>query len=105
MKQLTKNLLNINFKGIDLNKVSKIEFAFAQEIGKPPLKVETYPGDNVFLVSDSTVSVQWTAADTELFEAGKYFYGDTRITMSDTEFQPETAIMKLRMNPTLFEKG
>lgn len=105
MKQLTKNLLKINFKGIDLTDVSKIEFAFSQNIGDSPLKVETYPGDNVISVSDNSLGVVWTTADTALFKAGQHFYADTRITMSGSEYQPETPILKLRMNPTLFEKA
>lgn len=105
MKQLTNNILKINFKGISLSNVSKIEFAFAQEIGETPLKMATYPGDGVTKFSDTSLGVTWTAAETELFEAGKYFYADTRITMADTAFQPETEIFKLKMNPTLFEKA
>lgn len=105
MKQLTTNLLKFTFKGIDLSKVSKIEFAFSQGIGTSPLKVETYPSDKVISVSDNTLGVAWSTADTALFKAGEYFYADTRITMTDSEYQPETAILKLRMNPTLFEKA
>ena len=105
MKQLTKNLLKINFKGIDLNTVSKVEFAFSQNVGEAPLKVETYPGENVVKLSDSSLGVVWTTADTALFEAGKPFYADTRITLVSSSYQPETPILKLRMNPTLFEKA
>jgi hypothetical protein len=105
MKQLTKNLLKLNFRGIDLNTVSKIEFAFSQDIGEPPLKVATYPSTNAMLVLDNMIGVVWTEEDTALFEAGKPFYADTRITLSDSEYQPETPIVKLKMNPTLFERG
>ena len=105
MKQLTKSLLKINFKGIDLANVAQIEFAFSQNIGEAPLKVETYPGDSVIKLSDTSLGVEWTAGETELFEAGKVFYGDTRITMADSAYQPETSMLKLRMNPTLFEKA
>ena len=105
MKQLTKNLLKFNFKGIDLGNVSKVEFAFSQNIGASPLKVEIYPGDNVLSISSTSLGVVWTAGETELFEAGKPFFADTRITMSDSEYQPETSIIKLIMKPTLFEKA
>lgn len=104
MKQLTTNLLTFNFKGVDLSAVSKVEFAFSQNVGESPLKVETYPGDNVTLVSDNSLAVHWTAAETAQFEACKPFYCDTRITLRETGYQPETAILKLLMKPTLFEE-
>lgn len=104
MKQLTNNLLKINFKGIDLlNGVSKVEFAFSQEIGETPLKLAEYPGDSVVMLSNTSLGVIWTAAETKEFKADEYFYLDTRITPSDTAYQPETEIIKLKMNPTLFE--
>ena len=103
MKQLTKNLLKMNFQGIDLTTVSKIEFAFSQEIGQAPLKVAEYPGANTELVTDNMIGVIWTPEETALFKAGKPFYADTRITLSDSVYQPETPVLKLMMNPTLFE--
>ena len=104
MKQLTKNLLKMNFNGIDLSTVSKIEFAFSQEIGEPPLKTAEYPNKDASLIVDNLIGVVWTAADTEKFKAGKSFYADTRITLKDSGYQPETPIIKLVMNPTLFEE-
>lgn len=105
MKQLTTNLLRFNFLGVDLAQVSKVEFAFSQDIGETPLKVESYPGGDVIKISDTSLGVKFSADDTALFEAGQYFYADTRITMTGSEYQPETVIMKLKMNPTLFEKA
>ena len=104
MKQLTKNLLKMNFRGVEWENVEKIEFAFSQEIGAIPLKVVEYPGDGTLLVSEGTVGVEWTAADTEKFTAGKPFYADTRISLFDSDYQPETSIVKLIMNPTLFRE-
>ncbi len=106
MKQLTKNLLKMNFQGIDLTTVSKIEFAFSQEIGETPLKTAIYPDDStVVKLTDTQIGVEWTQAETALFEAGKHFYADTRITMADTEYQPSTPILKLKMEETLFGNG
>jgi len=103
MKQLTKNLLKFNFQGLDWSTVSKIEFAFSQNIGEAPLKTATYPNTDTTLVTDNVVGVIWTAEETALFKPDKPFYADTRITLSDSEYQPETPIVKLVMNPTLFE--
>lgn len=105
MKQLTHNLLKMNFRGIDLNTVSKIEFAFSQEVGQAPLKTATYPSATAKLVLDGMIGIVWTQEETALFKAGKPFYADTRITLKDSEYQPETPIVKLKMNPTLFELG
>ena len=104
MKQLTKNLLKMNFSGIDISNVSKIEFAFSQEIGKAPLKTAEYPNKNAILIVDNMIGVEWTAEETDLFKAGKPFYADTRITLKDSAYQPETPVIKLMMNPTLFEE-
>ena len=105
MKQLTTCLLKFNFKGLALSDIAKIEFAFSQNIGEPPLKIETYPGENVTQITSTSLGVKFTPADTELFKAGQYFYADTRIHIVDGDCQPETAILKLKMNPTLFEKA
>ena len=103
MKQLTKNLLKMKFNGIDLADVSKIEFAFSQNINSTPLKVAEYPGDGVIDLDNNVLGVIWTPEETALFEGGKTFFADTRITMKDTEYQPETPILRLTMNPTLFD--
>ena len=103
MKQLTHNLLKLNFSGINLADVEKIEFAFSQNIGEKPLKTAQYPSNKVVNVAGNMVGVEWTSADTKLFEAGKDFYCDTRIALKDSEYQPETPILKLKMTPTLFE--
>jgi hypothetical protein len=103
MKQLTRNILEMSLNGIDLADVAKIEFAFSQNIHSTPLKVAEFPGDGVLDLGNNILGVIWTPEETMLFEAGKSFYADTRITMNDTEYQPETPIVKLQMNPTLFE--
>ena len=104
MKQLTNNLLKMNFYGIDMAAVSKIEFAFSQKVNEAPLKEAVYPGDDTVLIDGNMVGVIWTPADTQKFKAGKPFYADTRITMSNTEYQPATSIIELKMEPTLFEE-
>lgn len=106
MKQLTKNLLKMNFQGISLADVDKVEFAFSQKIGESPLKTAVYPDDeDVVKLTDTQLGVVFSMNDTALFKAGEYFYADTRVTMSDTAYQPATPIMKLRMEETLFENG
>ena len=104
MKQLTKNLLKMNFQGIDLTTVSKIEFAFSQNIGETPLKVAEYPNNGAELIEGNLIGVVWTPEETALFKAGKPFFADTRITLNNSVYQPETPVLKLMMNATLFEE-
>lgn len=104
MKQLTNNILKLNFRGVDLAAVSTIELAFAQKKGETPLKTATYPGTGTVLIGDSLIGVEWSKEETALFDAGKSFYLDTRITMADSPYQPSTPIIKLVMNPTLFKE-
>ena len=103
MKQATKNLLKIRFNGINFEDVSKIEFAFSQDIDDAPLKTCEYPSDETELLSNDVVGVIWTSEQTKLFKEGKYFYCDTRITMSTTEYQPSTPVIRLKMEHTLFD--
>ena len=105
MKQLTHNLLKMNFHGIILDDVEKIEFAFAQNIGDAPLKTAVFPSETAVVVSEGMIGIVWTQEETTLFEPDKKFYADTRITMKNSAYQPETPIIRLKMNPTLFEQG
>lgn len=105
MKQLTHNLLKMNFHGIILDDVQKIEFAFAQNIGDTPLKTAVFPSETAVVLSEDTLGIVWTQEETALFEPNQKFYADTRITMKNSVYQPETPIIKLKMNATLFEQG
>lgn len=105
MKQLTKNLLAMSLNGIDVADIAKIEFVFSQNMGSTPLKRAEYPGDDTVNLGNNMIGVIFTPEDTLLFEGGKSFYADTRITMHDSEYQPQTPIVKLLMEPTLFEEA
>ena len=105
MKRLTHNLLKMNFQGIILDDVEKIEFAFAQNIGDTPMKTAVFPSETAVVVSESMIGIVWTQEETALFAPDRNFYADTRITMKNSAYQPETPIVKLKMNPTLFEQG
>lgn len=103
MKQLTKNLLAMCLHGVDIADVEKVEFAFSQHMHSSPLKLAEFPGENTFDLGNNTIGVVWTQEDTLLFKAGRDFYADTRITLVGSEYQPQTPIVKLHMEPTLFE--
>lgn len=89
--------------GIDIDNVEKVEFAFSQNLRSTPLKLAEFPGDDTVDLGNNTIGVIWTPQDTMLFESGESFYADTRITMNNSEYQPYTPIVKLKMEHTLFE--
>lgn len=93
----------MNFRGLDLSTVIKIEFAFSQKIGEKPLKTAIYPNNNATLLGGNLIGVAWTKEETAKFAADEPFFADTRITLKDSTYQPETPILKLVMNPTLFK--
>lgn len=105
MKQLTKNILAVSLNGVDIADIAKVEFAFSQNMHSTPLKLAEYPGSNTVDLGDNMIGVIWTPDETMLFEAGKTFCADTRITLRDSEFQPQTPIVKLQMDPTLFRRA
>lgn len=103
MKQLTRNLLTMCLHGIDVADVERVEFAFSQNMSSTPLKLAEFPGNNTVDLGNNTIGVIWTPEETMRFEGGKPFYADTRITMNNSDYQPQTPIVKLKMEPTLFE--
>ena len=46
----------------------------------------------------------WTREETYKFLGGETLYMDTRITLRDSTDQPQTEILALKMNPTLFQE-
>lgn len=104
MKQLTKNVLKLNFTGIAWAKIEQIEFVFSQKIGEAPLKTALYPSDDTVYIEDGVVGVIFEKEDTTLFQAKKHFYLDTRITLKDSVYNPVTPIVQLMMDNTLFRE-
>lgn len=104
MKQGLRLTMAVEFD-LDLDAVKKIEFVFKQKGNSDTaLKTATYPGDATRKGTENIILIPWTQAETYLFQAGKSFYLDTRISMRDTNDQPETNIVELVMNPTLFSE-
>ena len=105
MKQGLRFHMPIEFD-IDLDGVEKIEFIFKKEKDQKAnaIKTAVYPDNAIRKTGENIVLVPWTQAETYLFQAGKSFYLDTRITLNDTDNQPETNIVELAMNPTLFSE-
>ena len=103
MKQGLTYHLAVSFEGISLDDVQRIEFAFADQKDKPPVKFDEYPGSVIRKPGTNTLLVPWTAAETYKFTS--YVYMDTRITLLGTTDQPVTPIVTMFMSETLFEEG
>lgn len=99
MKQGTKFLLPVTV-GIDLEAVEKIEFILVQNDKKLTWE---YPSVRA-IASGNEVDLIFTEAETWEFAPNSVISIDTRITLKDSEYQPETDIVKVFMRGTLFER-
>jgi hypothetical protein len=107
MKQGLAKHLQVKFKGLTVSNVSTIEFVFSQTKDGKPLKVSMYAtGQQAHdvEVSNNVFYVPFEREETYLFKPDTVFYMDTRITLNGNLLQdaPDTPIVPLRMNPTLF---
>ena len=107
MKQGLKLLLPVTFDGVAVADISKIEFVFTQEKypSSPILKTSLFGGSGGDVTeNDGVFYVPWTVDETYAFRADAPFYMDTRITLTESPYQPPTNIVKLTMNSTLFKQ-
>lgn len=103
MKQGLRFHMPIEFD-IDLDGVEKIEFIFKKEKDQKAnaIKTAVYPDNATRKGTENIILIPWSQEETYRFSSGKSFYLDTRITLNDTDNQPETNIVGMIMNPTLF---
>lgn len=101
MKRNTTPSLEVTF-AIDNENLQSIEFVFKQEDKEsaPALVEKTYPDDVTY--KDGVYRVPFTTEETLRFEENKHFYMDTRPHTKGGAI-PETPIVKLFMNKTLFK--
>lgn len=101
MKQGTSFLLPVEFD-YDLNGVERVEFLFVQ--GKKQLAF-TYPSERARRVNgENVIELIWREEDTWLFQPSSTVKMDTKITVADSDYNPETEILRLVFAPTLFER-
>lgn len=100
MKRTTNYVLPVDIE-FNLDLVKSIKFKFVQT-GKT--LVFTYPTFNAFRESDdkNTVLIRFTAAQTSMFNTEQDVAMDTLIKLKESDENPETNIVKFKMNPTLF---
>ena len=92
------------------NSISAIEFLFKQTEDGDTLKTAYWSRDSesrdaMLITGTQKITVRFTRKDTYLFQQGENFFVDTRIHYDDTDENPYTPILQLRMNPTLFAEG
>lgn len=98
MKQGTNCLLPISI-GTDLALVKKIEFILKQNDLEMYFE---YPSDKT-IKDENAVNLIFTQQDTWAFKPNVAIYIDTRITLWDSDYQPETEIVSIKMSKTLFK--
>lgn len=104
MKQGLNTHMLVTIDGIDVEDCEKIEFIFKKELAPngATIKSATYPND--VTCENDVFRIHWSASETYAVKTGEQFFMDTRITFTGTSDQPETNVVKLVMNPTLFER-
>ena len=108
LKAGTNFPLAVKFEDDHFSDIAEIEFIFKQTRRGEAIKTALWSRDgeshDAALAPDTTiVNVYFTQEDTFRFVQDSDFYMDTRIHYADTNENPHTPILKLRMDPTLFE--
>lgn len=98
MKKLTNFLLDIKFSGINLDDVEKMIFVFAQD-GKRLLF--NFPSNDAIRDGD-VISLKWDINKTKMFQAGREIKMDYIVKLIGIDQNPETSIVTMIMEPTLF---
>lgn len=99
MKQGTKFLLPVAI-GTDVDMIRKIEFILVQ--GSKEMTWE-YPSDRT-IREDNVINLVFTEEESWELVPYKRISLDTRITLNDSEYQPETKIATVVMHETLFHR-
>ena len=106
MKRRTTPTMQVRFNRIANSDISTIEFLFRQEKAEnsEPHLLKTYPTEVEYDPERDRYLVPWTEGETALFLEDHEMYLDTRIRLKGNNAVPETNIVKLIMNGTLFEE-
>lgn len=92
---------------IDNASTASVTFVFKQtkEEDATALVTKEWPTDEevTYDSEKERYLIEWTEAETRLFVADQVFFMDTKVVLNSGKI-PETNIVMLRMNPTLFEE-
>jgi len=109
MKGGLNQSIGVTFDSIDASDIRKVKFIFRQvkNMNGAIKKEEEYDASDesssVELI-DGMFIVPFSLEDSYLFRQNTPFYMDTKIFLNDTDNNPETEIVELYMNQTLFRK-
>ena len=90
--------VNVNY---DLDKVDKITFKFMQKYNDRSV-IFTYPSDKAVRTEDNRIVLKWDAKTAFIFSSNGEIEMDTLIDLKDSDLNPETNIVSLKMDRTLF---
>lgn len=99
MKNGIKFALPISI-GMNLDLIEKVEFILESKDARMEYE---HPSDRTF-ADGNIINLIFTEPESWTFKAGSRIEIDTRITLKDSEYQPETAIASVTMKRTLFEQ-
>lgn len=85
----------------DLDTVSKVEFIFKQ--GKT-VRIVDYPSEEAIRRDGKNIiDIKFSAEETYRWKSNEAILMDTRIHVKDSDTMPQTPIIPIKMNSTLFE--
>lgn len=89
--------------GIPLDEVESIKFVFSQFSERKLFF--TYPSEKALRGENDTIELLWSKEESYLFMPDKTIFMDSFIKLFGSDNNPETPIIKLMMNPTLFKEN
>ena len=98
MKKLINQLLPVTID-YPIEQIQRIEFVFNQ--GGRNLRTVEYPSSEVTVTEEGVFLIRFMIEDTLLFSPS-FVRMDTRITLTDSIYQPETSIAVFDLKETLF---
>lgn len=88
---------------MDLNSVAGIRFLFVQDNVR---MIWDYPSrEAVREEGTNNILLRWTAEQTAQFAENRMVRMDTLIRLNGSEDNPETEVVSIRMNESLFREG
>lgn len=97
--QQSINQLEEFYFDLNLSEIQKVEFRFVQ--GDTVRDIVWPDDEQATAINDHVITVEWLSSDTAKFEPG-YYESQARITVKDSEYQPETKIVPGYIEPSLF---
>lgn len=87
--------------GFDMEMVESVDFCFEQGRAR---RIVHYPSDEA-KDSDGQILVKWTPRDTWPFDPDRVIQLDTRISLKESDANPDTDIIPVRLRRTLFRRS